>query len=209
MDRPGQTRSLRDHLVQGSRAVGVEVSDDLAALILKYLILLNKWSARINLVGTVDEREIVSRHIVDCLAVLPHIPAQARRLVDVGSGAGLPGAIIAMFRSELEVTALEPIHKKHAFLNALRRELPLPSFQPRATRMDELIKEPGFHRFDVAVSRATFALPEWLAAARSLVHAAGVIVAMEGSEKQPLPAQSSRHPYAIDDRTRAIIVCRP
>jgi 16S rRNA (guanine527-N7)-methyltransferase len=182
------------------------VLDGLAA----YLELLSKWNARINLSGS-REPEALAGHVLDCLGVVPHVPADAKRLVDVGSGAGLPGAILAIVRPALAVTALEPVHKKHAFLAAVRRELGVNNLQAFAERVEAHREAAGFVVYDVAVSRATFALPEWLACGRTLVRAGGVVLAMEGSEQHALPAGATRHPYEIpgSDRRRAIIAWQP
>lgn len=182
------------------------VLDGLAA----YLELLSKWNARINLSGS-REPEALAGHVLDCLGVVPHVPADAKRLVDVGSGAGLPGAILAIARPGLAVTALEPVHKKHAFLAAVRRELGVNNLQAFAERVEVHREAAGFVGYDVAVSRATFAVPEWLACGRTLVRASGVVLAMEGSEQHALPAGATRHPYEIpgSDRRRAIIAWLP
>lgn len=182
------------------------VLDGLAA----YLELLSKWNARINLSGS-REPEALAGHVLDCLGVVPHVPAGAKRLVDVGSGAGLPGAILAIARPGLTVTALEPVHKKHAFLAAVRRELGVNNLQAFAERVEVHREAAGFVGYDVAVSRATFAVPEWLACGRTLVRAGGVVLAMEGSEQHTLPAGATRHPYEIpgSDRRRAIIAWLP
>lgn len=182
------------------------VVDKLAA----YLELLARWNARINLSGS-REPEALAGHVLDCLGVVPHVPADAKRLVDVGSGAGLPGAILAIVRPGLAVTALEPVHKKHAFLAAVRRELAVANLQALAERVEAHREAAGFVGYDVAVSRATFAVPEWLACGRTLVRPGGVVLAMEGSEQHALPAGATRHPYEIpgSDRRRAIIVWQP
>lgn len=182
------------------------VLDGLAA----YLELLSKWNARINLSGS-REPEALAGHVLDCLGVVPHVPADAKRLVDVGSGAGLPGAILAIARPGLAVTALEPVHKKHAFLAAVRRELGVNNLQAFAERVEVHREAAGFVGYDVAVSRATFAVPEWLVCGRTLVRAGGVVLAMEGSEQHALPAGATRHPYEIpgSDRRRAIIAWLP
>jgi 16S rRNA (guanine527-N7)-methyltransferase len=167
----------------------------------RYLALLEKWNEKINLVGTRDADEIRERHLADALAVIPHLPVDARRVVDVGSGAGLPGAVIAIARPDITVLALEPIHKKHAFLAAIRRELPLPNFEPRAIRVEDLEERD----FDVAVSRATFALDEWLRIGTTLVRPGGLVLGMEGSEKVELPPGATRHTYQLGSRTRSIL----
>lgn len=166
----------------------------------RYADLLLKWNARINLTAatTVDD---ALHHIEDCSAILKHIPDDARRLVDVGSGGGLPAVIIAAARPGLEVTAVEPIQKKHAFLRTVARELGLANLHPRAARAEEI--EHG--AYDVATSRATFALTEWLAIGSTLVRPGGVVLGMEGQPGE-LPPGAVRHPYRLGDKSRAIIV---
>lgn len=196
---------LRTLLERGSAQLGVELSDDGCMSMLKYLILLKKWNASINLTGSRDDREIVERHLLDSLALLPYVPASARRLIDVGSGAGLPGALLGMFRPDLEVVALEPIRKKHAFLSTLRRELPLPNLQALPMRVETYLDSAEFERFDIAVSRATWPVDEWLERGVQLVGSPGVVLGMEGADERPLPEGASRHPYRIENRTRAVI----
>ncbi len=186
-------------------ALGVALSDEAVSRFDKYLALLNKWSASVNLVGTRDPDEIVRFHLADSLALLAHL-GDARRVVDVGSGAGLPGAALAIARPDLEVTSLEPIHKKHAFQAAVRRELGLTGFTPLAERDDEYLRSGGFGPHDAAVSRATWAIPEWLPRGKRLVRAGGRVLGMEGREQKELPEGATRHPYVLGGRSRAIVV---
>lgn len=186
-------------------ALGVDLSDEAAAHFDKYLALLNRWSASVNLVGTRDPDEIARFHLADSLAILPHLGG-ARRVVDVGSGAGLPGAALAIARPDLEVTSLEPVHKKHAFLAAVRRELGLTGFTPLAERDEQHRGAAGFQPYDLAVSRATWAIPEWLERGVLLVRPGGRVLGMEGREQHDLPSGATRHPYQLGDRSRAIVV---
>src|SRR5205823_14776236 len=94
----------------------------------------------------------------DSLQVVPLLPARGR-ILDVGSGGGFPVVIAAMSLPDASFTALEPVHKKHAFLRTAARELGLASFTPLAERLeDHAVRD-----YDVAMSRATFDLAEWLA----------------------------------------------
>ncbi|HUH03515.1 MAG TPA: 16S rRNA (guanine(527)-N(7))-methyltransferase RsmG [Kofleriaceae bacterium] len=200
---------LRRLLIESATRMGVSPSDDQCLSVLKYIIILNKWNQRINLTGTRDDREILGLHVLDSLAVVPHIPADASSLIDVGSGAGLPGAVIAIFRPDLHIIALEPIRKKQAFLSSLRRELGLSQFQPLARRVEEHRDRPEFSPVDAAVSRATWPVDEWLEIGATLVRDGGVVLGMEGASPRHLPAEASRHPYDIEDRTRSVVVYRP
>jgi 16S rRNA (guanine527-N7)-methyltransferase len=186
-----------------ARGEGVE------ARLVAYARELERWNRRINLIRFGDWDELVSRHLVDGLAASARIPPDARSLIDVGSGGGIPGAVIAALRPELEVIALEPIHKKHAFLRAVRRSVPLPNFWAHALRLEEEgPPEDLRNRFDVAISRATWSVGEWIERGRGLVHPGGVVLAMEGRGRGDLPEGAVRHPYEADDRQRAIVAVR-
>jgi 16S rRNA (guanine527-N7)-methyltransferase len=171
--------------------------------------LLLRWNERINLTAVREPDEIELKHFADSRAVLPHIPTAARTLVDVGSGAGFPGAVIALERPDLLVTLVESSHKKAAFLQALRREIPLSNLTVLAERIEQVVKARGFTPFDVAISRATWALPEWLQRGRALVKPGGTVLAMEGAEEHPLPPGATRRPYRLGNAQRAIVVWMP
>lgn len=194
-----------DQLRRAALGVGVSLPDPVAERLVKYLLLLRRWSGVTNLVGTRDEGDLVQYHVADSLALLGHL-AGASRIVDVGSGAGFPGAVLAMTRPALEVVALEPLGKKHAFLSAVRRELELANFSPLAEREEMHRVRADFAPYDVAVSRATWAPAEWLARGVHLVRPGGCVLAMEGREQTALPAGATRHAYLLGERARAILV---
>ena len=170
----------------------------------KYVALLNRWAAAVSLVATRDEEELARLHLADGLALVPHLGGAAR-VVDVGAGGGIPGGVLAIAMPAVEVTSLEPIRKKHAFLATVRRELGLDNFRPLAERDDAHRARADFVPYDAAVSRATWAPLEWLTHARALVRPGGLVLAMEGKEQVALPAGVSRHPYELGDRTRAVL----
>lgn len=167
-----------------------------------YRDLLLRWNQRVNLTAARTAAE-VDEHVADCLALVPHLPPGPIRLVDVGSGGGLPAVVIAIARADAAVAALEPIHKKHAFLRAVARELGLANLAARAERWEDH-HERGY---DVATSRATMDLARWLDVGVGLVRPGGRVLAMEGRDQlAPLPPGVSRYPY--DDergRTRAVL----
>ncbi len=161
---------------------------------------LLRWNAKINLTAarTIDD---ALQHIADSSAIIRYIPNSSRRLVDVGSGGGLPAIVIALLRPEIEITALEPVHKKHAFLQHARRALAIPQLEARAERVEQHTGRD----YDVATSRATFALASWLEIGRALVRPGGVVLGMEAVDQVELPAGATRHRYELGDRTRAIV----
>lgn len=195
--------SLQRQLTRGASAIGIPLSAGLIESLERYLDLLLLWNQRINLTAVRDAAGIIEKHFLDSLAVVPHIPGDAATLVDVGSGPGFPGAVIALARPALRATLVESNQKKAAFLQALRRELPIPNVTVLAQRAES--SAPG--TFDVAVSRATLEVPEWLALGSKLVHSGGLVIAMEGSTQYSLPPNCRRLPYPLTGATRALILC--
>lgn len=174
-----------------------------------YLRILDKWQRSTNLVATsTSPLDLITLHIADSLALLPHL-ADSARIIDVGSGGGFPAVVVAIARPALSVTALEPAHKKHAFLSTVRRELSLANLTPLAERDDQHLTRPDFRPYDLAVSRAAFPLTDWLSRGSRLIHPTGRVLAMEGRDQAPLPPSAQRHPYHLRDRHRAIIEWRP
>jgi len=194
---------LEQTLRAQAHALGIALDDALAAALGRYLELLVLWNRRINLSSVRDAAGIVEKLFVDSLAALPHVPPTAKTLVDVGSGGGFPGAVLALARPALTVTLVEPVHKKAAFLEALRRELPLPNVTVEIARAETTPT-----RADVAISRATWDLLEWLPRGARLVTPGGLVLGMEGAEEHALPPGATRHPYALGGAKRAIITYR-
>ena len=135
---------------------------ELAALE-SYLDLLQRWNRTYNLTAVRDPREMVTRHLLDSLSILPFISSD--RLLDAGTGAGLPGIPLAIFRPRLELTLLDSAGKKIRFLNHVCRELGLANVSPVQDRLESYRTE---HRFDEIVSRAFSSLEAFAVAARHL-----------------------------------------
>lgn len=174
-----------------------------------YLRLLARWNERINLTRIVDEQDVIDKHCLDSLVVVPHL-GSAQTLVDVGAGAGFPGVPCAIALPSLRVTLVESIQKKCAFLEAVKRELRLP-LTVCPVRLDDFARTG--QRFDVAISRATLAPPEWVAAGADLVAPKGLLVAMLGRDRPPLPtppgfSPAELFPYDLQDATRALAILR-
>ncbi len=152
-----------------------------------YLVLLEKWNRVYNLTAIRDSSQWVSHHLLDCLAVVPHLPAGA--LVDVGSGAGLPGIPIALANPMRPVTLLESNQKKCAFLRQVVGQLGLANVTTVPSRV-EAYRPTAL--FDGVISRAFSDLPEFLASAGHLCAPGGRLLAMKGvypdEELSQLPA---------------------
>src|SRR5688572_14598108 len=106
--------SLEEQLAQGLGALALALPRHAPDQLLRYLALLQKWNRTYNLTAIRESSRLVTHHLLDCLAVVPHIPQGS--LIDVGSGAGLPGVPIAAALPDQPVILLESNHKKGAFL---------------------------------------------------------------------------------------------
>ncbi|MEJ8567926.1 16S rRNA (guanine(527)-N(7))-methyltransferase RsmG [Elongatibacter sediminis] len=143
--------------------------------LLAYLDLLGRWNRTYNLTAITDPLEQVSRHLLDSLTVLKFV--DAGRLLDAGTGAGLPGVPLSIIRPDLEVTLLDSAGKKIRFLNQVRRQLGLANIRPVQARLESYRPDPPP---DTVISRAFASLADFAAAARGLMTANTRLLAMKG-----------------------------
>lgn len=179
-------------LADGIAALGLaaQAGADAQAKLLAYLALLDKWNRTHNLTAIREPERMVTHHLLDSLAVLPHLPPQAGlRLIDIGSGGGLPGIPLAIVRQDWQLVLLDGNFKKAAFLRQAAIELPLPNVEVVAARAEDYA--PGV-AFDIAISRAFSDLAIFAGVARNLLAPGGRLVAMKGvyphEELAQLPA---------------------
>jgi 16S rRNA (guanine527-N7)-methyltransferase len=172
-----------------------------------YASLFQKWNQRINLSAARTARDLED-HIIDCLHLVPHLRAVAARAptstlawLDVGSGGGLPAAVVAVCMPEAHIVALEPVHKKHAFLRTVVRELDLANLEPRAERIEDHPR----HDYAAAMSRATLDLRDWLILGCGRVAPGGVVFGFEAVLRDDLPTGTQRYPYTHRKKPRAIV----
>lgn len=162
-------------LAEGLKGLGLTLPADAFRKLIAYVELLMKWNRTYNLTAIREPGRMVSHHLIDSLAVLPHLPAGS--LVDVGSGGGLPGIPIAIAQPQRRVTLNDSNHKKGAFMQQAAIELGLANVDVHIGRAEEW--RPA-ERFDGAISRAFAELADFIAACRHLVKPAGFFVAMKG-----------------------------
>jgi 16S rRNA (guanine527-N7)-methyltransferase len=136
-------------LADGIAALGVPVSESNQMRLLQYLALIQKWNRVHNLTAVREPEAMLALHVLDSLAVLPHI--SGLRIADVGSGAGLPGIPVALARPEWRVTLVESNHKKAAFLQQARIELGLENVEIIDERIERVRSNTGFN---TVISRA-------------------------------------------------------
>jgi 16S rRNA (guanine527-N7)-methyltransferase len=167
--------STEDQLSRGLAALGIDLPEHAPGRLLDYAALLRKWNRVYNLTALRDPSAIVSHHLLDSLAVLPHL--QGTSLVDVGSGGGLPGIPLAIARPEWHVALVETNHKKATFLQQARIELKLENVAVHNVRVEEWRPDQGF---DIVISRALSDLAEFARLAGHLLAPQGRLYAMKG-----------------------------
>ncbi|KVN61159.1 16S rRNA (guanine(527)-N(7))-methyltransferase RsmG [Burkholderia stagnalis] len=173
---------LEKMLVDGANALGVALTDTQRNQLLDYVALLAKWNAVYNLTAIRDPQQMLIQHILDSLSIVPHLGDRAStRVLDVGSGGGLPGIVLAIVRPDWQVTLNDIVQKKSAFQTQTRAELKLANLSVVTGRVETL--QPGVEvpeKFDVIVSRAFADLSDFVKLARHLVAPGGAIWAMKG-----------------------------
>jgi 16S rRNA (guanine527-N7)-methyltransferase len=167
--------STADQLKRGLIALGLTLERDIQQRLLDYIVLIEKWNRVYNLTAIREPEKMVSHHLLDSLAVVPHL--HAKRLLDVGSGAGLPGIPLALAKPDTHVTLLDSNHKKAAFLNQAVIELKLKNIEVCSERVESWQTQ---NRFDVIISRAFSDMGEFVRITRHLLARGGMFAAMKG-----------------------------
>lgn len=173
--------NLAEELQHGIAQLGIALDADAQGKLLDYLALLHKWNKVYNLTAIRDPQQMVSNHLLDSLAVMPHL--WAGRWLDVGSGAGLPGLVLAVAQPDWQFTLLDSNGKKTSFVQQAVIELGLQNVSVYCARVEEW--QP-VERFDGIISRAFSELGEFLRSTRHLVAQQGRWVAMKGVPQQEL-----------------------
>lgn len=188
-DRHGLSVALSEAAAQLPLNFSPAVIDKL----LDYLALLQKWNAVYNLTAVRDPAQMLTQHLLDCMAALPAF-SQAQRLLDVGSGGGLPGMVIAIWAQqavpEMQLHLIDTVHKKTAFLTQVKAELGLQQVTVHTGRVEQLSAD---EKFDVITSRAFADLSDFVRWSAHLLAPGGELIAMKGQaasdELERLPAE--------------------
>ncbi|MDO9314534.1 MAG: 16S rRNA (guanine(527)-N(7))-methyltransferase RsmG [Burkholderiaceae bacterium] len=180
---------LHEALAQIVSALGLDSASTPIDQLLAYLDLLQRWNATYNLTAVRDPQQMLTQHLADCLAVvgpmsrqLAQVPAakgevsRPLRILDVGSGGGLPGVILAAMFPSWQVVCVDTVGKKAAFIRQAAVELGLGNLGAEHARVETLRAEP----FDVITSRAFSSLVDFTRLTRNLLATQGVWMAMKG-----------------------------
>jgi 16S rRNA (guanine527-N7)-methyltransferase len=203
-----------------ARAVfGAPLAPAQIAALENYVALLQRWNATYNLTAVRDPAQMRIQHVADCLAVIPPLRRwraehAARRVLDVGSGAGLPAVVIAALEPDLEVVSVDAVGKKAAFVRQVAGELNLPNLRAEHARVEQL----RLGTFELVTSRAFSSLADFVRLTRPHLAEGGVWMAMKGKrpddEMAALPPEAAVfHVEQLDvpglDAERCLVWMRP
>ncbi|WP_223787238.1 16S rRNA (guanine(527)-N(7))-methyltransferase RsmG [Marinicella meishanensis] len=170
------------------------LSTDQATVIMDYLLMLRKWNQAYNLTAIDDLAQMVTHHALDALAVVPHY--QGDRIIDVGTGAGIPGFILAIMYPDKALVLLDAVGKKARFMRQVKRELGLSNVTVVHERVENYFPD---KKFDVVTSRAFSATNQFLAMTAHLGHNQTRFLAMKGPKPEPLAADGGFHQTQVWD----------
>ena len=175
--------NLETGLRSGAQALGLVLTDAQIQHLLDYAALIQKWNKVYNLTALRDPADMLTHHLLDSLtAIAPlrrHTQGQPIQVLDVGSGGGLPGVVLAICMPELNVSCVDTVAKKAAFVQQVAVSLKLPNLRGLHARVESLTDP-----YQVICSRAFASLPDFVAWSRSALAEGGVWMAMKGKHPQ-------------------------
>jgi 16S rRNA (guanine527-N7)-methyltransferase len=178
---------IADVLKQGIKDLKLELNDGQVEKLLDYLALLNKWNSVYNLTSVRDPIQMVTLHVLDSLAAVSAFK-DAKNVLDVGAGGGLPGMVLAISRPDMKVSMIDTVHKKTAFLNQVKAELELANVTVYTKRVEQLEVKT---KFDVITSRAFADLSDFVNWSGHVLAEGGQFIALKGTapaeERERLP----------------------
>ena len=201
-----EDRCVTERLQAGLERLGVAADGVTLDRLARYHALLTEWNARIDLTAVLDPEEMVDRHYLDSAAplALDLIP-QGARVIDVGTGAGLPGIPLCILRPDLRVTLLDAQRKRVTFLQAAIEALDLPAQAVHMRAEDAARDEAHREAYDVAVSRAVAATPTLLELTLPFVRVGGRAIAWKGPGLQAELEQARRAAHLLGGALEGVL----
>ena len=167
--------ACRKILVSGLEFLNLSLSDDKIERLLDFIKLIEKWNKAYNLTAIRDREDMVRLHLLDSLAIAPYI--EGKRVIDIGTGAGLPGIPLAIYLPEIEFTLLDSNAKKTRFVQQAILELKLKNVSVCHNRVEQYHPEKSF---DTVITRAFASLSDIVELTAHLLGKDGVLLAMKG-----------------------------
>ena len=189
-------QDCRKILVSGITSLNLNLTDDQVDQLLGFIKLIEKWNKAYNLTAIRDREEMARLHILDSLAIIPHL--EGKRIIDIGTGAGLPGIPLAICLPEVGFTLLDSNAKKTRFVQQVVLELKLKNVAVLHSRVENYHPEKAY---DAVLTRAFAALPDIVKLTAHLLGKNGVVLAMKGqnmdAELAQIAAKKSVIPVSV------------
>ena len=166
----------KTQLERGMQKLGLENIPQIISKLLIYKELLIKWNRSFNLTS-IKNREVVTHHFLDCLSIIPFIKSSS--LLDVGTGAGLPGIIIAIVKPDIKVSLIDKVGKKIAFIKRVVAELEIKNIDTYHDRVELLTSE---EKYDGIISRAFSNMDDFIKSTKHLIKSQGVWYGMKSKK---------------------------
>lgn len=176
-------KDLIDLFAEAIKGIGIDPSNNILNSFMQYSQLLKEWNKKINLTAITDDKDIIVKHFIDSLTIVPFITKDKKSLIDVGSGGGFPGIPVKIVRDELNVVLLDSLNKRINFLNTVIDELKLKDISAVHGRAEDLGHNKMYReKFDFCTARAVAKLPVLLEFCMPFLKVGGIFFAMKGSD---------------------------
>ena len=177
---------LKNLLKEGAGEFGLVLVDEKIDLFFKYKDLLKEWNKKFNLTAIEDDSDIVAKHFLDSLSILPHFKNEKLKIIDIGTGAGFPGIPAKIVYDNIQLALLDSLEKRISFLKEVKEALGFKNdvsiLQGRA---EDMGVSPEYREiFDISAARAVAALPVLLEYCLPFVKTGGIFIAMKGNREQ-------------------------
>ncbi len=179
--------NITELLKEGSKKYGLNLNDKQVGAFFSYMKVLLEWNKKINLTAIEDEREVIIKHFIDSLSILPYIENKESTMIDIGTGGGFPGIPIKIAFENVHVTLLDSLDKRIKFLNEVINVLELKNINAVHGRAEDYgMKGEYREKYDIATARAVANLPVLLEYCLPFVKTGGIFIAMKGSSTEEL-----------------------
>lgn len=144
---------MREYLKEGIKRIGVEIDDEKIDKLMEYLKLLMEYNSHTNLTAIRDEKGIIEKHFLDSILLMKHIKIENGKAMDIGTGAGFPGMVLAICNPSINFTLIDSVGKKINFLKQVREKLTLSNVDPVNVRAEEFINDENRESYDLGFCR--------------------------------------------------------
>lgn len=175
---------MRDLLIDGAKQLGIDLSDRQVEQFMRYKELLQEWNEKMNLTAITEDREVMTKHFLDCMTINKALDMKNQKtVIDIGTGAGFPGLVIKIAFPHLDVTLVDALKKRLNFLEVVIEELGLTGIKCIHSRAEDLGKNKAYREgFDICASRAVANLAVLSEYTLPFVKVDGYLIALKGQK---------------------------